>query len=60
MGPLFALADPGVGPLDDRIGRILESRLLLHQTIAPMVRVALLRARSNPIIGWLNDTVRRE
>ncbi|QYG94903.1 TetR/AcrR family transcriptional regulator [Iamia sp. SCSIO 61187] len=51
VAPLLELEDPGLGPVEVRVARIVASRLLLHQTIAPMVRVALLRARSNPIIG---------
>lgn len=49
--PVFALPDPGVGPVGERVERIVAARLTLHQSLAPMVRVALLRARSNPLIG---------
>lgn len=51
VAPLWVLTDPGVGPVDERVARAVASRLVLHQAIAPMVRVALLRARSNPVIG---------
>lgn len=48
--PLFALEDPGVGPLGARIDRMVAARVRLHEAVAPMVRAALLRAGSNPII----------
>ena len=41
VAPLFVLVDPGVGPVDERVERLVESRLLLHQTVAPIELDAL-------------------
>ncbi len=49
LQPLFAL-DVGDGPLADRVDRIVLQRLRLYDAVAPMLRAALLRARSNPLI----------
>ncbi|HYI62284.1 MAG TPA: TetR/AcrR family transcriptional regulator [Acidimicrobiales bacterium] len=48
---LFALEDVGVGPLPQRIERIVDARLRLYEAVAPMARAALLRARANPLIA---------
>lgn len=50
VGPLFALADVGVGPLEERIERIVAARVRLHEAIAPMVRAAVIWARRNDLI----------
>src|SRR3954451_2341772 len=50
MEPLFALPDPGVGPLDSRIARIVQARLALHEAAAPVARAALARQAGNRII----------
>jgi AcrR family transcriptional regulator len=50
VGPLFVVPDLGVGPLDERIERLVVARLRLHEAVAPMVRAAMLRVRSNELI----------
>ncbi|HEX7135607.1 MAG TPA: TetR/AcrR family transcriptional regulator [Iamia sp.] len=50
VGPMFVVPDLGVGPLDERIERLVVARLRLHEAVAPMVRAAMLRVRSNDLI----------
>ena len=50
VGPMFVVPDLGVGPLDERIERLVDARLRLHEAVAPMVRAAMLRVRSNELI----------
>jgi AcrR family transcriptional regulator len=50
VGPLYAIPDLGVGPRDERIERMILGRLRLYDAVAPMVRAAMVRIRSNPLI----------
>ncbi len=50
MGHLFDLAEPGVGPLADRVERTVAARLRLYDGIAPIARAAVARAPQIPII----------
>lgn len=50
MEPLFALSEPGVGSVDDRIERLVRARLQLHDAAAPMARAAVAREATNRII----------
>ncbi len=47
---LYVIADLGVGPCDERIERMITGRLRLYEAVAPMVRAAMVRIRSNPVI----------
>lgn len=51
MEPYFALDEPGVGPLDERVERTVVARLRLYDGIAPMARAAIARAPQSPIIA---------
>lgn len=51
MGPYFELADPGEGPVHDRVERTVAARLRLYDGVAPMARAAVARAPQNPIIA---------
>ena len=48
--PLFEIADLGLGPLPDRVERMVTARLRLYEAIAPMMRASLQRAPTNDII----------
>jgi len=48
--PLFELDDLGLGPLDDRVDRIVAGRLRLYEEVAPMLRATLQRAPTNDIL----------
>lgn len=50
VGPLFEIEGLGVGALEGRIDRLVGARLRLYESVAPMVRAALLRARSSTLI----------
>lgn len=50
VGPLYVIADLGVGPCDERIERMIAGRLRLYDAVAPMVRAAMVRIRSNPLL----------
>lgn len=50
MEPLFVLPDPGVGPLDERIDRLVEARLRLYEAAGPMARASVARAATNELI----------
>lgn len=50
VGPLYVIPDLGVGPRDERIERMIAGRLGLYDAVAPMVRAAMVRIRSNPLI----------
>lgn len=58
MAPLFELEGMGVGPVDDRIERIVAARLRLYEAAAPMARASVVRARTNPIIRERLDQTR--
>lgn len=49
VAPLFVVPDIGVGERDDRITRMVELRVGLHEALAPMIRAALMR-RTNDLI----------
>jgi AcrR family transcriptional regulator len=49
--PLFVLPDIGQGPLEERITRLVNHRLVLHDKLGPSVRAALLRAPHSPILA---------
>lgn len=51
IAPLVELEDPGEGPLDQRIERLVASRLELYGTIAAVARVASVLAASNPEVA---------
>jgi TetR/AcrR family transcriptional regulator of autoinduction and epiphytic fitness len=63
--PLFAVEGTGEGALADRVDRLVAARLELFEAVAPMARVALVRAATNPLIAerlrerrrWLHDQV---
>lgn len=48
FAPLFEVADLGEGPLDDRIARLVDTRLDLYDAIAPIAHIARLRALEMP------------
>jgi AcrR family transcriptional regulator len=50
LQPLFVVEDPGVGPLADRVDRMVRGRLRLYEEVAPMMRATLQQAPSNDII----------
>ena len=50
LQPLFVIENPGMGPLADRVDQLVDQRLRLYDAVAPMMRAALLRARSNDLI----------
>lgn len=49
--PLFAIDALGEGSLPERVARLVDQRLRLYEELAPMMRAAVLRARSNPLIA---------
>lgn len=57
--PLFLIDSPGKGPLVDRIEELVDQRLRLYDEVAPMMRAALLRARSNDLIRERLEETRR-
>ena len=58
VGPLYVIPDLGVGPRDERIERMIIGRLRLYEAVAPMVRAAMVRIRSNPLIAERLATAR--
>lgn len=48
---LFEPDHPGVGPLHDRIARFVDSRLRVHDVIAPVTRVVLARLATSPVLA---------
>lgn len=56
--PLFEIEDLGDGPLEQRIHRLITSRLRLYDAVAPMARASIARANSNPIISERLDETR--
>ena len=58
VGPLYVIPDLGVGPCDERIERMITGRLRLYDAVAPMVRAAMVRVRSNPLIRERLNTAR--
>lgn len=55
---LFELEDLGTGTLEDRIDRIAEQRTRLFETVAPIRRIARLRALYQPILA--NELLRTQ
>jgi AcrR family transcriptional regulator len=60
VGHLFEVPDLGIGPQAERIERIVAARLRLFGTLAPMMRAALLRMRSNELIRQRVTEARRQ
>jgi len=58
--PLFHIDGLGDGALLDRIDRIVSQRFRLYEAVAPMMRAALYRERSNELIRLRIQQVRRE
>lgn len=62
VGPLFELPDAAEGSLDDRLERLVASRLRLWGVVAPTARAAVLRAPHNPLIAerlaWVRGLLR--
>jgi AcrR family transcriptional regulator len=50
VSPLYDVPDLGVGPLDERIARLVECRIRLYEAAAPTARAALARASVNPLL----------
>jgi AcrR family transcriptional regulator len=48
---LFALPKLGEGGRDERIRRLVDHRVTLHQEVAPVVRATMLRAPFQPVIA---------
>ena len=59
VAPLFEVPEPGVGPLEDRIERLVTARLALYEEMAPTMRAAVMRARSNDLVRAQVDAARR-
>ncbi len=57
--PLFEIGDLGVGPLEDRIERMVAGRLRLYEATAPMVRATVLRSRTNDVVRGRLEQNRR-
>ncbi len=51
VGGLLDLADVGVGPIGDRIDRLVSQRLRLFEAIMPVARVLRLRAPFEPVVA---------
>ena len=51
FGPVAEIDHLGEGPLDDRIERIVDSRLRLFEAIGATRRAAIQRAPSNPLLA---------
>ncbi|HYI60357.1 MAG TPA: TetR/AcrR family transcriptional regulator [Acidimicrobiales bacterium] len=49
--PLFALPDAAVGSVDDRIERLVATRLRLWEAVAPVARAVIVRAPVNELIA---------
>lgn len=58
--PLFQIDALGEGALLDRIDRIVTQRFRLYEAVAPMMRAALYRERSNELIRLRLHQVRAE
>ncbi|HEU5150855.1 MAG TPA: TetR/AcrR family transcriptional regulator [Iamia sp.] len=60
VGPLFEIPGLGLGPLAERVERMVTNRLRLYAEVAPLVRAAMLRIRSNPLIRARLATARAQ
>jgi AcrR family transcriptional regulator len=58
VAPLFEIPDLGVGPLDDRVARLVEWRIRLYEAAAPTARAAIQRAPVNPLLREQMELVR--
>jgi AcrR family transcriptional regulator len=58
MWPVFDLDDLGQGPLDRRVGNLIDSRLAANRELAPLTRLAIRRAAVEPDIAVELDTLR--
>ncbi len=59
FGPLFDVPALGSGDLDARISRLVDARLALHSTVAPVARLARARAIEQPLIAETLAQTRR-
>ena len=57
--PLFVLDDLGQGPLQDRVRRLVGSRLALYDQVGPLMRATLLHSGDHEILAQRLATVRR-
>ncbi len=51
IAPLVEIPDPGVGSFRDRIERFVDCRMALYEVVAPVARVARMRAPLQPILA---------
>ena len=56
---LFVVERPGEGPVDDRVARLVASRLRLYDEVGPLMRATLLHAGENAVLAERLATVRR-
>lgn len=57
FAPRFEIPSIGSGPLEDRIGRLVDARLTLYRSVAPVARLARSRALDHPrLAATLADT----
>lgn len=59
FGPLFDIPAIGEGTLDERIDRLIDARLCLYASIAPVARLARARALDQPRLAETLDATRR-
>ncbi len=59
VAPLIEIADPGKGPLSERVTRFIAHRTRLYEASAPLARATLVRAPANPLVREQADLVRR-
>jgi AcrR family transcriptional regulator len=60
VAPLYVVPDLGIGPRVERAERLVAHRLRLYGAVAPMVRVALLRVESSPLLRERMATARAQ
>ena len=48
---LWTVPDTGIGPLDERVARLVEGRLMLYDAAAPVWRVGQMRAPFEPVLA---------
>lgn len=59
VGPLFVVDGLGEGALDERVRRMVRSRLALYEQVGPLMRATLLHAGEHEILAERLATVRR-
>jgi AcrR family transcriptional regulator len=59
VGPLFVVDGLGEGALDERVRRMVRSRLALYEQVQPLMRATLLHAGEHEILAERLATVRR-